>query len=430
MKSEKKKFVCLILVYMFCLGITKYSQTSIFPDNICSPSLSTKQLTSITDACGNFVEKQKNNIFSIKKEGIYASDANINSVGTATSGELYVYPGGDLIGIKLDTKGVICVEYEDLPSDGLYVTSPAKEADILPGDIITHIDGLEVNSADEFERILSFIGSDEFDITLKRDEVILNKSARAVLCEDNVRRIGMWVRDNVVGLGTLSFVTKDEMNFAALGHPISDSETGITVPVKSGELVGAEVMRIVKGRINHPGEIRGIIRKTAKTEGSIVKNNDFGIYGTIGDTSFLKDRALMPVGKQDEIKEGKAYIITTVDDVKKSYEISIEKVYDQQFPDNRSMLIKITDDELLEKTGGIIQGMSGSPVIQNGKLIGAVTHVLTADPTRGYAVFAEWMIKNCSSCQTSTAFCMGILYNESTKPISEKRIIKEEEYFI
>ncbi len=397
MKKRKNKFTSLILAFMFCLFSAKYSQNGGL----------------LYDGDAIFTSKYASEIFtekkSEKKEGIPEKNANNIIEKDLLPGNVYVYPGGDLIGIKLDTKGVIAVDYEDLRKGSSYIPSPAGMADILPGDIITHINGLEVNSADEFERILSVIKDDACTVSIQREEVVLEKNVSAVVCDDGVKRIGLWVRDNVTGLGTLSFITQDKTTFAALGHPISDSTTGITVPVRTGELKGAEVMSIVKGKTNHPGEIRGIIRKTGNISGKVISNNDFGLYGRLNKAQITDTSQLLPVAMQNEIVKGKAHIITTVDNVKCIYEIEIEKITPQSFPSTRSMMIRITDKGLLEKTGGIIQGMSGSPIIQNGKLIGAVTHVLTADPTRGYAVFAEWMIKNCSSCQNMTAFCTAIL---------------------
>ena len=401
MKNKRNKSVSLFLVFMFCAFTANYAQNEF----VFSTQMTDNSSFSCSYRAVNKDVGKKNESFSEKKEGITGQNGNNYSEDSATSGKTYVYPGGDLIGIKLNTEGVIAVAYEKLPHSGSSF-SPAQDAGILAGDVITHIDGLRVNSADEFERLLSVTEQSVFTLTLQRKDVVLEKKVNVVKCEDGVRRIGLWVRDNVTGLGTLSFITSDKSTFAALGHPISDSSTGITVPVRTGELVGAEVMSIVKGRTNHPGEIRGIIRRTAEISGTITKNNDFGIYGTLSHSDILTDPVLMPVGTRSEIREGKALLITTVDNVKSSYEIQIEKIYSQSSPSTRSMMIRIMDNELLEKTGGIIQGMSGSPIIQDGKFIGAVTHVLTADPTRGYAIFAEWMIKNCSSCRTSTAFCM------------------------
>jgi len=415
MKNAKLKFVCLFLAFMFCTALSVYSQNEKIFRN--ETHFSAENDLSARSEDAGYEKKLK---ISQKKEGILSFVANnINNRGiTDTADEVYVYPGGDLIGIRLDTKGVICVEHEDLMADSGIIPSPSESAGILPGDVITHINSLEVNDADEFERIISILEGESCEVTLKRKEVVLKKDVKIILCSDGVKRIGLWIRDNVMGLGTLSFITSDRTTFAALGHPISDANTGITVPVKNGELKGAEVLSIIKGKRNHPGEIRGIIRRSPLLNAGITLNNDFGIYGIVKDEMILKGREPVAVAKQSEIKEGKAYLITTVDNVRTEYEITIEEIYHQSSPSTKSMMIRITDDELLKKTGGIIQGMSGSPIIQDGKLIGAVTHVLTTDPTRGYAIFAEWMINNCSSCQNMTAFCRSDIYNITTTIIN------------
>ncbi len=209
-------------------------------------------------------------------------------------------------------------------------------------------------------------------------------------------KIGLWVRDNVAGIGTLTFVNEDMSSWGALGHPISDITTGITVPVNKGELLSADIVKVVKSEVNKPGEIRGMFSVSDAVFGSVLKNDEYGIYGAYQGNLNLDKEDLLPIATQNEIVQGPAEIITTLDDGKKAYDIEIEKVNRQNSKTDKGMLIRVTDPELLEKTGGIVQGMSGSPIIQNGKIIGAVTHVLTSDPTRGYGIFIEWMVEDLS----------------------------------
>ncbi|MBR6801359.1 MAG: SpoIVB peptidase [Eubacteriaceae bacterium] len=408
MQNAKLKFMSFLLVTMFSLGAINYSYNEKILQFPCVDRSYSTSFDKNPQDNVRYGDSEKKIIKNYeKREGILEVLANIYSVRQKFSEKTYVYPGGDLIGIDLYTDGIICVEFEDLKAGGEIISSPAKKAGILHADIITHVNGQKVDSADEFERIISDLAQDICEVTIKRKDVMLKKKVGIVKCDDKAKRIGLWVRDNVMGLGTISFITQDREDFAALGHPISDSSTGITVPVKNGELIGADVLSIVKGRKNHPGEIRGIIRKTDELKATITQNSEFGIYGKIISDKLISDRDLIELAPRSEVHAGDAKIITTIDNERKEYDIIIEEVYTQDEPATKSMMIKITDEDLIEKTGGIIQGMSGSPIIQNGKLVGVVTHVLTGDPKRGYAIYSEWMIKKCIGCQNTTASANG-----------------------
>ena len=207
------------------------------------------------------------------------------------------------------------------------------------------------------------------------------------------------MRDVAAGVGTLTFYEPSTNTFMALGHGISDIDTEQIVEISAGELITAKILSISKGEKGKPGEIHGTITN-GKEIGKIYKNTNFGVYGTVTNKSYLSAdlKNELEVASRDEIKTGEAEIICQLDNGKQeNYKIEIEKIYKNNNFDNKSMLIKITDERLIEKTGGIIQGMSGAPVIQNGKFIGAVTNVLVNDPTRGYCVFADIMIKELHS---------------------------------
>ncbi len=197
------------------------------------------------------------------------------------------------------------------------------------------------------------------------------------------------------GVGTASFYEPESGMFCALGHGITDVDTGDIINIANGELVTTNIISIIKGEKGKPGEIKGSI-ETGEKIGDVAKNTSFGIYGTVSQKSKLgiSSNEEVEVALRDEIKQGEAEIICELDNGKKeNYKIQIQKVYTSNNYDNKSMLIKITDERLLEKTGGIVQGMSGSPILQNGKFVGSVTHVLVNDPTVGYGVFADMMIK-------------------------------------
>ena len=215
----------------------------------------------------------------------------------------------------------------------------------------------------------------------------------------NEYKLGLWVRDAAAGVGTITYYEPSTGNFAALGHGILDIDTEKLITIAKGEIVTANILSIIKGEKGTPGEIRGTIASN-NTIGQVSKNTNLGIYGKINDVSQLNIATSneLEVAVRNEIKTGKAEIICSLENgVKNSYEIQIKKIFKNNNTDNKSMLIEVTDERLLEKTGGIIQGMSGSPIVQNGKFIGAVTHVLVNNPKQGYAVFADMMIKEMRS---------------------------------
>lgn len=206
---------------------------------------------------------------------------------------------------------------------------------------------------------------------------------------------GLWVRDGAAGIGTATYYEPSTNKFAALGHGIVDSDTGNLITIQKGELVTSNIIDIQKGEEGKPGQIKGTITN-AETIGEVYNNTEFGIYGNLsnGGKLNINEDTMVPVAKRNEIEEGPAKIILTIEDgIRKEYQIEISKIYRNNNIDNKSMLIKVTDEELLNLTGGIIQGMSGAPILQNGKFIGAVTHVFVNKPTEGYAVFGDLMIK-------------------------------------
>lgn len=208
-------------------------------------------------------------------------------------------------------------------------------------------------------------------------------------------KLGLWVRDAAAGVGTVTFYDPDSGMFGALGHGILDVDTGKLVNIAKGEAVTSNILSIAKGEKGKPGEIRGTI-ENGKSLGEVYKNTNLGIYGKLNQRNKLdlNQSKAMEVAARGEIKQEKASIICSLENNKKEeYEIEIQKIFQNNHEDNKSMVIKITDQRLIDKTGGIIQGMSGSPIIQDGKFIGAVTHVLVNDPTMGYGVFADMMLK-------------------------------------
>ena len=318
------------------------------------------------------------NLFSVK-------DVTVNVIPETT-----VIPLGKAIGMKLYTEGVLVVGMSEIQGK-----KPYEGSGIEAGDTIIEINNTIINSTDELIECVNQSNGESLEIKYisNNEEKIAN--VEPAKDSDNEYKLGLWVRDAAAGVGTLTFYEPSTGNFAALGHGINDVDTYELIQIANGELVTTNIIDIVKGQNGSPGEIRGTIDNSA-TLGSISKNTSLGVYGNITDVSRLNLSTSneMEVANRNEITTGKAEIMCELENGKiKNYEIEIQRIYTENNDNNKSMLIKVTDEELIEKTGGIIQGMSGAPIIQNGKFIGAVTHVLVNDSTTGYAVFADMMIK-------------------------------------
>lgn len=310
--------------------------------------------------------------------------------------DLKLYPGGQSIGVKLKTKGVIVVGLSEIEGIDGKRYSPGIEANISVGDILYKINDKRVNTAEEVSKAINDISDKPVKLELKRKNKWEKVTIQPIKAkEDSKYKIGLWVRDNTAGIGTLTFYHENSKKYGALGHAITDITTGIIMPVNNGEIVTAKVASVLQGKKGKPGEIRGIFLNEDKIIGNIEKNTSQGLYGkTYNSLINKKYKKPLSIGLQQNIKEGPAKILTTVEEDKvEIFNIEIEKVAMQSEKNGKSMIIKVTDPKLIEKTGGIVQGMSGSPIIQNGKLIGAVTHVFVNDPTKGYGIFIEWMLE-------------------------------------
>ena len=309
--------------------------------------------------------------------------------------DIEVYPGGISIGVKINNKGALVVGYSDISTHEGLSESPGKVAGIELGDIIEEVNGENIETCSDLISKVKTCRNDEMTVKILRGNSEITKKV-SLIKEDNEYKIGLWVRDSTAGIGTLTFYDKDSKTFGALGHPITDGDTNVSFNIKSGTLLRSSVLSIKKGEKGNPGEIKGLFINENESIGNIEKNTNSGIYGD-GSVELINPNfnKAMTVAYRDEIKEGHAQIITTVEDGgAKAYDIEILKLLPQDEPGSKSMIIKIVDPVLLEKTGGIVQGMSGSPIIQNGKIIGAVTHVLINKPDVGYGIYIEWMLQD------------------------------------
>ena len=317
-------------------------------------------------------------LFSVK-------DVTVNVIPNTT-----VIPIGKAIGMKMYTEGVLVVGMSEIEGK-----KPYEKTGIEAGDTIVEINNIKINSTDDLIECVNSSKGQEIEIKYINDNEEKVASMEPVKTSDNEYKLGLWVRDAAAGVGTLTFFEPSTNNFASLGHGINDVDTYELINIAKGELVTTNIVDIVKGQDGTPGEIRGSI-ENGTTLGNISKNTSFGVYGKVSNISKLNlnQSREMEVANRSEIKTGKAEIMCELENGKiGTYEIEIQKLYTENNENNKSMLIKVTDEELIEKTGGIIQGMSGAPIIQNGKFIGAITHVLINDSKTGYAVFADLMIK-------------------------------------
>lgn len=300
----------------------------------------------------------------------------------------YVAPGGEAFGIKLYTKGIIVVSVDSvITSSG--AKEPAIKAGLECGDVITHINGKAALNSAQLTDAVEQSGGKELKLTVEREGVAKNIALKPELSVNGGYKAGIWVRDSSAGIGTVTFYDDVKEMFAGLGHGVCDVDTGKIMPLDNGEAVKAEINGFYKSSAGNPGELCGVFSDVVL--GNLCLNHDKGVYGRLLQPSGKK---AIPVALETEVHTGKAQIITTVDESgPQYYDIEIVKIYPSTDASGRNMVIKITDEKLLEKTGGIVQGMSGSPIIQDSMLAGAVTHVFISDPVQGYAIFAQRMLE-------------------------------------
>lgn len=302
---------------------------------------------------------------------------------------------GNTVGIKLYIKGILVVGISGvLTPDGREVI-PVKDTGLEPGDFIIEINRKKIESISDLSRVVEESGEKEVELKYIHDNRVMTAKAVPVECvEDGKYRLGIWVRDSTAGIGTLTYIEEETGKFGALGHGITDIDTGIMMPVENGELLRSSVYGIKKGMQGSPGELQGDFLESPEIIGEIFWNTAFGVFGQINNKAVLDlPGKKYPVGTRSVIKEGPAMILSNIHGEEiEEFSVEIQKVAKKNLSGPKSMILKITDPRLLDETGGIIQGMSGSPIIQDGRLIGAVTHVLVNDPTRGYGIFIDTML--------------------------------------
>lgn len=320
--------------------------------------------------------------------------------------EVWLIPGGQPIGILLRTDGILVVGQSAVVNQQGKSCFPAEDAGVKAGDVIVSVNGVHITHDDQLAAMVNQLGSQGQEIVLKilRQEKQVEKKITPVYCQESKSfRIGLYIRDNAGGVGTLTFVDEKTGQYGALGHMISNNETQRKIDILNGKLVGANIEGIKKGQEGYPGEKIGRFVSNASL-GSIEKNTSAGIFGVFTDKQLLAGNlygAPLPTAAPSEIQLGDAQILTAIDGMKvESFTVKVERVMPHG-DDGKGMVLRVTDPILLEKTGGIVQGMSGSPILQNGKIIGAVTHVFINDPTKGYGILIHDMLKQTTILEAS-----------------------------
>ncbi|WP_158735200.1 SpoIVB peptidase [Alteribacillus sp. YIM 98480] len=398
-----RRITGVALLLLFTIGITNHTVQTFLNipdeftffesdwqnDNIVSGIQNKVNIRNKNDV--QITENQEKSNASIKVTSMPKKQSKIKTLP-----DIKLVPGGDSIGVKLQSDGIMIVGFHEIAADKGRI-SPAKEAGMKVGDRIISINGKKVNQLEDVVQILENAKTSEsLQVKVKRnnEERKLNVKMHQGK-KGNV--IGAYIRNAASGVGTLTFYEPKSGKFGALGHVIADSDTKKPIIVEDGTIVRSSVRSIERGANGKPGEKQAVLSTDNDILGKVTKNSSFGVFGHLDKDRLLKKPFFskpLPIAFAHEVKKGPAEILTVVEGEKiEKFEIEIVQSVPQMHAASKGMVIKVTDDELLEKTGGIIQGMSGSPIIQDGKIIGAVTHVFVNDSTSGYASHIEWMLE-------------------------------------
>ena len=338
---------------------------------------------------------QNQNLQTTQMDVTILGGIKVKEISVTTYPSIKVVPTGNLIGLKLYTNGVLVIGTSEIQSISGDAIKPFESTSIEEGDTIIELDSQEIDSTRTLQTVINNSAGRTLEIKYIKNGEICTSNIKPVQTGSNEYRLGLWVRDSASGVGTMTFYEPDSKRFAALGHGISDSDTGNLLDIETGEVVNSKIVNIIKGKKGFPGEIKGSISGQA-TIGAVSNNTDFGIFGELEENvmTINKYQDGINIALREEITLGEATIRATLETGQtEEYTVEITAIDLDNNTNNKSMQIKITDERLINKTGGIICGMSGAPMIQNNKLIGAITNVLVSDPETGYAVFADIMIK-------------------------------------
>lgn len=430
LKSNKKKLFVLLFV-CFCVVTLGYLQAfSVIPErltllegeeyiynfkslyfvNIKADNNEVLKLNNNSiKTSGNYLELMSPLAFKTQKRGTVRLNFKAFGVIPLKTMQVDIIPSkklaacGNTVGVKIRMDGILVIGVSEVDAENGVRAAPAKDGGIKAGDIIYQINNKRLSDIRDMIKLIDNCKGGKLEVKYRRNNSDFSTPIYPIVgVNDKKYHIGLWVRDSTAGIGTLTFYDPESGSFGALGHGITDIDTGLLMPVSSGEVLESNIISVKKGEQGTPGELKGIFMENKPPMGNIYKNDECGIYGKVYGNYKRQNQRLYPIGIRGQVRVGPATILSNIEGNEiEEFSICIEKVARQSFSGPKGMVIRVTDKKLLNSTGGIVQGMSGSPIIQNGKLIGAVTHVLVNDPTRGYGIFIEWMLKNINDKTTA-----------------------------
>ncbi len=301
-----------------------------------------------------------------------------------------VTPVGRAVGIRMTSEGVMVINIIGVQT-GEGEVYPAQSAGLQVGDVILTADDIAIDSNETLQQTIEKTKTGVVHLSVKRGGSTSTLTVQTATDVTGIPRLGVMVRDSIAGIGTITFIDPQTNEFASLGHGICDAETNVLLPLATGNIMEANITNVLKGAAGQPGELQGEFN-LFENAGKLTQNTASGVFGVMQDTRYSQDLKTFPLVTMDEVQLGSAQILSNVSGKSTQlYSVEITKLFDETDEAGRGMMLEVTDEKLLNQTGGIVQGMSGSPILQNGKLIGAVTHVLVNDPTKGYGIFSERM---------------------------------------
>lgn len=425
-KSRYQRFLiwCAFFTFFFLLAFSYWRMWNLIPDKVRILVNETEQFDLNIPLMADFSQENVG-VLSVNDSNIPAGSLHINlrdkftlradqtgsykldlklfgfiqlkQVSLDVLNNIEVVPCGNPIGITIKTKGALVLGTGVVATESGNV-EPASSV-LMTGDYIIAVNRVEIDGKEELIKAIQASPEDRLILTVLRGSEQFEVQVKRVRTAAGDYKIGVWVRDDTQGIGTLTFITTNG-RYAALGHGISDVDTGILMTAAGGDIYDAEILSITKGKTGSPGELTGVIRKSESTRlGNVSANTSRGVFGRLAVENGVGERlqkkskyGIVELGLRQEVKIGPATILCQVDDEIREYNIEIEHVDYANSKQSKGLVLHITDEQLIEKTGGIVQGMSGSPILQEGKLIGAVTHVFVRDATRGYGTFIENML--------------------------------------
>jgi len=317
----------------------------------------------------------------------------LRSISVQVLQEDWLIVGGQSIGVTMESQGVLVVNFSAVVCEDGTSHMPGREAGIKAGDVIVSVDGQPVNTAEELSDMIHQSRGSRMSLLILREENTMELQAEAAWDQGEQNyQLGLWVRDATAGVGTVTYYDSKTRRFGALGHGVVDASTGVLFPMADGNVYAADIIHVIPGKSGNPGELQGSFDSCGKAAGRLLLNTHLGIFGVMDSPV---QGTPVRIATHDQVSLGKAEILSTLSGMTvKSYEVAIVRLYPQNMATGKGIVLRVVDEELLAKSGGIVQGMSGSPILQNGMLVGAVTHVFINDPTMGHGVFIEWMLEN------------------------------------